>query len=359
MKKFYAIMASVALMSAFTACSNDDEMPSQMANVNGTELTVETVGVADVNTKSGITANAFTSGEKLGLYIYRGDDADAIDGSPRDYNDATSTDLKPTVNVPYYQSASGWQADQKIILSNVEGTVYAYYPYDADNSDATSKTIPVKVAANQGSGQTTGVKDEASQNQFDYMWATPVTGRSNMKPKANLTMNHALAMISFKFVQTSNASVAYPGVGNVTKIELKNKAGKSAILTGDATMNIKNGELATTTAVNTSSITLAPTTNPLIDQAAADKLPRLLLYPNTAVADGDAEVTFTVDGNEYTLPIPALAGGWTRGNNYLYTITLKGTALEISNVSITQWADKTGNSSAMDVATPDGADQNP
>ena len=359
MKKFYAIMASVALMSAFTACSSDDEMPSQMANVNGTELTVQTVGVAGVNTKSGITANAFSNGEKLGVYIYRGSDAAAIDAGNRKYNDATSTGLKPTENVPYQQGIGtdgGWGAAQKIILSNVKGTVYAYYPYAASNTDDTRLAIPISVATDQGNGQTDGKKDyeiATDQYQYDYMWATPVPNKSNADPSASLTMNHALAMISFKFVQTDDPTVAYPGVGDVTKIELKNKSGKSAIKTGDATMSIKDGSLNLTSAVATSSIVLQPTENPLINEAAAAKLPRLLLYPNSAVAGDDAEVTLTIDGNNYTLPIPELTGGWTRGNNYLYTITLKGSGLEISNVTITQWVNQTGNSSDMNVETPD------
>lgn len=369
MNKIYSIMASVALMSAFTACSNEDEMPSQMANVNGTELTVQTVGVASVNTKSGITANAFTNGEKLGVYIYRGSDAAAIGAGNRKYNDATSTGLMQTENVPYQQGTGtegGWGATQKIILSNVKGTVYAYYPYAVSNDDATRLAIPIKVLTNQGTGQTDGKKDyevSTDQYQYDYMWATPVTNKSNADPSASLTMNHALAMISFQFVQTSDPTVAYPGEGKVTKIELKNKTGKTSIKTGDATMSIKDGSLNLTSAVATSSIVLEPDQNPLIDVKKDNEgtlstpnkpyLPRLLLYPNSALASDDAEVTFTVDGNNYTLPIPELAGGWARGNNYLYTITLKGTGLEISNVTITQWADKTGNSTDMNVEQPD------
>ena len=353
-------MASVALMSAFTACNNEDEVASPM-NI-GSELQVETVGLADVNTKSGIMENAFTNGEKLGLYIYRGSNEAAIDADNRAYNDASSTGLTPTVNVPYQQGAGdagAWGAAQKIILSNVEGTVYAYYPYSDSNNDGTRLAIPIKVAADQGDGQTDGKKDYADQNQYDYMWATPVTGRSNAKPKANLVMNHALAMISFKFVQTSDPTIKYPGVGKVSKIELKNKSGKSAIKTGDATMSIKDGTLNTSSAVSTSSIVLQPTENPLIDVNTSSKLPRLLLYPNSSVAGDDAQVTFTVDENDYTLDIPALAGGWLRGNNYLYTITLKGTALEISNVEITQWQPQTGNSTDMDVVNPDNANLNP
>ena len=210
MKKIYSLLASVALMSAITACSSDDEMPSQMANVNGTELTVETVGVAGVNTKSGLTAIAFTNGEKLGLYIYRGSDAGAIDGDTRSYNDVTSGGLKPTENVPYDQTASGWTATHTIILYNVQGTVYAYYPYAASNNDVSPLAIPIKVLTDQGTGQTDGKKDyeiSTDQYQYDYMRATPVTRRSNMKHKAKLTMNHELAMISTKFAQTNDNSV--------------------------------------------------------------------------------------------------------------------------------------------------------
>ena len=98
MRKIYYLMASVALMSAFTACNNEDEVASPI-NI-GSALHVETAGLAGVKTKAGIMENAFTNGEKLGLYIYRGSNEAAIDADNRAYNDASSTGLTPTVNVP-------------------------------------------------------------------------------------------------------------------------------------------------------------------------------------------------------------------------------------------------------------------
>ena len=114
MKKSYAFLAGLALMSAFTACSNDDEMPTQMAQTNKSELVVNRVGVAELATKSGIRATSFSNQESLGLYIYRGD----LTGDYNDDSRATST-----VNVEYKLGTDNmtWSAPtQSIILSPVK-----------------------------------------------------------------------------------------------------------------------------------------------------------------------------------------------------------------------------------------------
>ena len=203
--------------------------------------------------------------------------------------------------------------------------------------------------ADQGTGQSDGTKDDT---QTDYMWATPVTGISNALPTVDLTMNHALAMVSFKFVQTADNTVTYPGEGKVSKIVLKNKTGKNAIMIGAATMNVADGVITGGSAAD-AGITLSPNASEtLMGVAAAEKLPRLLLYPVAAVAADDAEVTVTVDGNDYTLDIPALAAGYAAGNNYQYTFTLKGTGLEVNSVEITKWVDVPVDN-AGDIQQPD------
>lgn len=42
--------------------------------------------------------------------------------------------------------------------SNVGGKVYSYYPYAAGNDTQDGAAIPVSVAANQGTGQSDGVR---------------------------------------------------------------------------------------------------------------------------------------------------------------------------------------------------------
>ena len=172
MKKSYLLLAGLALMSAFTACSNEDEMKA-VAQAEGTPLVVESVGVAEVGTKAGITAGSFSGSEKIGLYIYTG----AKGTLSGDYNTASSS--IPTVNVPYTQG-NPWTAAQPIILSSTTGVVYGYYPHN-ESYRGTGADVPVTVAAVQGTGQSAGTAD--ASEQADYMYATAVENISNKSEK--------------------------------------------------------------------------------------------------------------------------------------------------------------------------------
>lgn len=374
MKKSYFYLAGLALLSAFTACSNDDEVPAQLNQNNNTELVVNTVGVSQVNTKAGITAQGFTNSETLGLYIYRGNGIKdgAISSEDAKYNDGTAS--TPTVNVPYqqnYNATGKWGAVQPIILSNIIGKVYAYYPYAEDNNaagDAADNGLAVKVTvkANQGTGQSEGKMD--ANGQTDYMWADVNEGVSNMKPVVNLSMNHALAMISFKFVQSPDLGDKYPGIGQVTSIELRNKATgtNKPVTIGDATMNIAKGDL---TAGTPGSITVSGISTATLMDVKSDEhpelIPRMLLYPSANnIGANEAEVVVTVDGNIYTVDIPALLvestpAKWEANKNYEYTLTLRGTSLEVNTVTIKTWTPVTGNADEMGVQKPDGQTTNP
>lgn len=345
-------------MSAFTACSNEDEIP-QVAQANGSELVVKSVGVAEVSTKAGIRARKFSGNEQIGLFIYTG----AKGTMTGDYNTASSSTI-PTVNVPYSHNTSGdtWSATQPIILSSTSGVVYGYYPYNSDDAYKTPTAIPVTVAASQGSGQSAGTADDG---QTDYMYAEATESVSNSSATiSTLTMKHALAMLTFAFKQSDQVSDKYPGEGKVSQIILKNKSGKSVVKTGAATMNIYSGVINGGSDVvdsNPASITVSPdpekslldvTTS--LEGTTADTytypfLPRMLVYPNGGVADNEAELLITVDSRQYTVPVPALTSttGWLAGNNYTYTLMLKGTDLVISNVAISEWVPKEGGSGVI------------
>lgn len=336
MKKLFFVVAALSACMGFQSCNNEDaiEVTGDMP------LAVNRVGVENVSTRAGITATAFTNGEELGLYIYRG--TGIADAANNKYNDDVNA-IK-TVNVPYKQSASGWSATQPIILSSVKGTVYSYYPYAAANDTQDGTAIPVEVLENQGTGQSDGTKDDV---QTDYMWSTPIPNKSNADNKVDLVMNHALAMVSFVFEQTEDPTEIYPGEGKVSSIVLKNNPGKTAIKAGAATMSILDGVISDAVE-SANGITITPdATKTLMNDddttIGEEETPRLLLYPSD-VADGDAVVTLTVDGNNYTLDIPALANGYEAGKNYVYTIELRGTALVVNSVEITPWDKQVGGS---------------
>lgn len=318
-------------MSAFTACSNEDEMP-QMAQSNGSELVVKNVGVAEVGTKAGIRGTAFANGEKIGVYIYTGAEG-TLSGN---YNTSSST--IPTVNVPY-QQGSPWTAAQPIILSSTKGVVYGYYPYSESAGNGTA--VPVNVAATQGSGQSDGSKDV--DGQPDYMYATSTANVSNKAATINtMTMNHALAMLTFKFKQSDLETDKYPGEGKVSGITIANIGGGNVVATGAGTMNIATGVATPTAAATGQTITVTPSTTTLMGEESDNLLPRMLVYPVAAIDANKAEIQVTVDGNNYKIGIPTLPSGWEKGKNYVYTLTLKGTALQITNVAIKQWVEATG-----------------
>ena len=351
MKKTYLFAAMAACMS-LASCNNDENVENVVDSRS--TLNVERVGLEGINSRAGITAQAFTNGESLGLYIYRGDK-----GVFTAYNDGGAVSAE---NVQYTQGATGWTATQPIVLSTVKGHVYGFYPYAAANTDPSA--VAITVAEDQGTGQSDGTKDavdgEGNVIQYDYMWADPVPNISNASNSVELEMNHALAMVSFQFLQSSDAALTYPGVGQVTKIQLYNN---SEIVTkplkaGASTINIATGAIATATA-SANGITVQPASATLMyaDVASipAAETPRMLVYPTDGFNAGDLKVLIVVDGSNYTISLPKLDNGYQAGHNYVYTFTMKGTQLELDNVSIKEWIPEVGGTG--DIQTPDA--QNP
>lgn len=329
MKKNFVLMAALAAGVAFTACQNDDEVNSN-DNQLPVALNLESVGLkTTVDSRAGITATAFTSGESLGLYIYNGTFGTA-------YNTGAGTNLPSTVNVPYTQSESGWIATNPIILSSTVGTVWAYYPYVSDYSgDGTN--VPVTVNDTQ-TCQSVGNKDVS--DQYDYMYSDPESDLSNKsgKNEVSLKMNHALAMVSFKFVQDDE--VEYPGEGIVNSIVLKNAEGFEKLITGEGVMNISTGE-AKPTGTAAGTITLTPAEESLLDVTEESKCPRMLVYPIASIPSKNLELDVTVDGSPYNVEITTdMLNSFVKGNNYQFTFELKGTELVVKQVTITEWDKK-------------------
>jgi hypothetical protein len=334
MKSCIHIILSLYLCAA---CSGEDGR-SALVQDPDTSLTVSEVKTTDI-TKAGITADSFTNGESVGLFIYGGN---GIYDANRDYY-APGVDLE-SANVKYTQSTDGWYSRNPIMLHNGTGHVYAYYPFSQYNHANDGTSIPLTVQPFQGSGQSDGSMD--CPQQTDYMYSNTVPA-SKLDYSIRLTMNHVLAMVTFRFVPSEDKP--YPGDGMITQIRLRNAPDAQVIYSGDATFNIENGNVSNMKR-QSAYVEVKPEETDLIGTADASLLPRMLVYP-MAVAEGDLQITVTVDGNSYTLDVNAIADGYKAGNNYEYTFTLKGTKLEITNVSIKEWI--TQEQTGGDIQTPD------
>ncbi len=350
MKKTNLFVAAL-LGSALTlsSCSSEENVVKEDSNL--AQMGVE-VGISgNVDSRSGITAKSFGNGETLGLYVYTKDmtDAAATDYQYNYVNAKTNEELNPTVNVPYNWNGALWFASQPIILSNIQGFVYAYYPYSELNVGNDGRSIPITVSPNQETGQSDGSKD--ANGQTDYMWATPKSGISNLKPKVNLSMNHALAKVSFTFKHAEKAE-KYPGAGLITDITLK------SVKTGKATLNITNGTISEPETANGSILLTGMNqggNGTLIEETSAALVPSLLLYPQTL---SGSQVTVKIDGVDYTVDIPASMTKFEAGKHYTMQFTVKGTALVVNEVSINEWKDG-GSDKGEDVSNPDSQDTDP
>ncbi|MGM9796424.1 MAG: fimbrillin family protein [Parabacteroides sp.] len=347
MKQSFALLVGLAFMSAFTACSNDDEFAVAKTD---NQLVVKAVGLAGVDTKAGITATAFAGNESIGLYVNNGPLGTKYD------NDVDYENVKYTAN-----GGANWATESMVTLTNVSGTVRAYYPYSEDNGVYTPSdpnvanngtSIQLRVNATQGTGIGGVTADDPAQ--IDYMWATPVENVSSSKPDVSLSLNHALTMLSFQF--TNSTEKPYPGVGKVSKITLKNKDGVTPLKAGLATMNIDNGEITLDARAAAAEFSVLPNAESLKNVADLNAMPRFLVFPaNSATATninaGDIIAEIILDDVKFSLKLPAIPGGFVAGKNYQFQFTIKGVELEVDQVTIKPWV--TIPTSAGDIQDPD------
>ena len=214
-------------------------------------------------------------------------------------------------------------------------------------------TIPVKLlegtdATITAVNNVTGTSIAAATGEVDCMYARPfpkVTNKSNQTKGVELTMNHALSMVSFRVYKAAD----YEGTGKLTKIVLKNVDAGTTLSKGtNPTTNIKTGVItegtptaATYTRTIKDGYTLESTTN----GTGAKKFSIMVLPISTSIGNDKIQATFTIDGAEYTVKLTAPSdnsGTWPAGKNHLYTVKLSGTELFINTITVTQWEEVVG-----------------
>ena len=335
MKFKFMSLAAMAACVAFTSCTNDNEPGAGKGNVALNQVAVGINHMA--KSRAGITATKFSGGESIGLYLFGGTGVDDATTAKR-YNLGTeggsvveplnvkytrSTEYGTTENPEYFVS------QEPIILSSTVGKLYAYYPYAEGNTDATGLAIPTNLASSQGTGISDGTADVAGV--WDYMYATPVSNVSNSTEHVDFVMNHALTMLSFKFVRDT-----YPGEGKISKIKVYNATGEGNdyVKNGAGTMHIGTGVITAATAGEIYCMPEAVLTDVAKDDLTSGlqaTIPHMLVYPNaTAMAEGKVRLEITMDGKVYDIALPNKIKSeqepyaWLPGTNYVYTLNMTG-----------------------------------
>ena len=300
---------------------------------------------------------------------------------------ATGTDYtadKSNNHAIYTQkSGGGWENNgiPKIYLTNAEATIYAYYPAYKIKDDgsmdteaigigsdpfSTSSTISISTLAsgtitatdnadmvwNNTSGSWTNNTDAkkatiaAAPGETDYMYAeSKKASNQNSSNSIELTMKHALSMISFRVYNDKT----YQGTGTLSEIKLEDVS-NTAVLYSSAKMNVSSGEIssASTTATYTRTITgytLAQegrdNANSADEAKAAAKKISIMVLPVSNYSTNSVKASFKIDNATYTVNLssPTNDNKWEAGKNYLYTVLLNGKQLTISKVEVTPWSE--------------------
>jgi len=296
MKKVKSLMAVATALVILSSCTQNADNNPVSENV---PLTVKTTFGAE--TKAIISS--FPNASELGLFITSGT-------LGNNYENASSY-----INVKSTYSGSAWSQATPVYLTNNNATIFSYFPYSAAVTNGT--VIPVETAS-----------------QTDYMFGSANTV-NNSAATATLTMKHALALVEFKMNKSN-----YPGVGQVTKIEIANASGKT-VLFSEGTMNCSNGTISNSTGKNAAASIINASgllTIPATASTDESTFPKVMVLPTAATtASGDLVINFTIDGKVYTYQVPA-STSWSGASKNIYTVTLSGTAVSVNgSVAITDW----------------------
>lgn len=276
-----ALALSLLLLSCEKPTDNKDDRTKLSLNVVNTQET----------TKGLITSNTLPSSSQIGVFV--------TDGTNTTYNEQTYANIK------FSASGSGssqtWSGASDIMLSYIDATVNAYYPYV---SSATSITaIPVSLS---------------SSNQVDYMYATPVSGYNNINNKVNLTMNHALSAVRLKLTNTN-----YPNTGQVTNVSIQSTGAATT-----ATLNATNGTLSNISGSNT----VFSNTNTFTLSSSATSVEFIVVPTGTSAQH---KFTVTVDGKSFE--VSTSANTLKKGTIHEYILEFSSQGVVINSVNVLSW----------------------
>lgn len=261
---------------------------------------------------------------------------------------ATGSDYTAGNNyAEYTNKTSSWanEGSESIYLTNADATIYGYYP-TTKKYDESAKTIPISVLEGTDAttiaaiNNSTGTAIASASEEVDYMYATPVSSVNNKSvDPVELTMNHALSMVSFRVYKADD----YKGPGALTKVVMKNVDAGTTLSKGTSpTMNITTGAITegiAQQAVYTRTIgsyTLTKTAND------SKKFSLLVLPTTSVIGNSNIKATFTIDDADYSVNLTqptatGTDGKWKPGYNNLYTVKMGGTDLTITTVTVAEW----------------------
>jgi hypothetical protein len=251
----------------------------------------------------------------------------------------------------YKLSYSGqWSLSQTLYLSAENAKIYAYAPSPTDEA------IFPQIESGQYNTLKRKLDIPASQpmaNQVDYLWCyqdkTQAVGGNFINStykNVTLTMEHALSQIAFVIYGEN-----YNGNGEINSVKIKDNSGTPAlkimksgendlymsVLTGGITGGETTAEISATS-IGGSILTAAPVISD-IDDLKAKVNAYLLIVPTSVANKANVQFSFNIDNKDYSVSLTGsgVPISWVAGQQYIYSVKLSGSALELIGVTVTKW----------------------
>ena len=282
---------------SFAGCSEIEPTLNPSPGVPAS-IQVSVVTTDGIDTKGLITGNSLNEGDRIGLTL--------CDESGTLYH---GTEYE---NICYTATGEGanqrWEGETSIMVSNVQGTLYGYYPYSSDVQDIME--VPVSAAS-----------------QTDYLYATPATNLTKSNNQARLAMRHALAAL-----RLSVSRGTYSGEGIISAASVRGED-----LPSSAILNARTGVLSGfedySKVIGTSASDMALNS----DNCHVD----ILVIPE-GDAPKDVELSLTIDGKEYTTTLSEIP--IKQGMMSECSIIVNNGLVSLSNVNVIAWSQTTAGS---------------
>ena len=305
----YGFFKSLVLLASFVVlfgCTRAEENYG-----GGRALRVNSVVNGAMLTKTVIDSSAFSQADAqtgIGLYLLSASDGSAY--SPSGCS-----------NVWYFNSGDGWNSADPIILSDKDGILYGYFPYDSSLGDF--RNMPVS----------------ASLNGTDYMYAEPVAGVSFSSPQVDMTMKHALARFSVKFLKDAS----YSGAGVLSSLSFDGDG-----VAAEGSLDVVTGIVTAPSAGVVSFSIPASDTARTITSGGLVK--ECLIVP---VSESDTLHTVVlkcvIDDVQWSLTIGGNNGvAVKQGVKSDIAVSVKDNGLELLDVCVGEWGDGAGASAEID-----------
>ena len=292
----YTIYA-VLLPIAFASCSDHENLYPSVQDIPAS-IKVSVVTTDGIDTKGVITGNSLKEGDQIGLTL--------CDESGTLYH---GTEYE---NICYTATGDGseqlWEGETSIMVSNVQGTLYGYYPYSSDVQDIREISISV-------------------ESQTDYLYATPATNLTKSNNQARLAMKHALAAL-----RLSVSRGTYSGEGIISAASVRGEG-----IPSSASLNARTGVLSEfkeyDKVITTSVSDMALNS----DNCHVD----ILVIPDGDESK-DVELSLTIDGKEYTATLSQIPV--KQGMMSECSIIVNNGLVSLSDVNVIAWSQTTAGS---------------